>query len=115
MSADLNILENYKALPWGNYQCGVAYVLKEAGYNLIGCDLLYHGTVPYGAGLSSSASIEVATAIALAKLGGQEELDSKKIALLCQKAENEYVGMNCGIMDQFISALGKEECHTAGL
>jgi galactokinase len=109
VSADIHSLEEYKALPWGNYQCGVAYVLQNAGYRIAGCDLLYHGTVPYGAGLSSSASIEVATAVALAKLGGREDLDMKEIALLCQKAENEYVGMNCGIMDQFISALGRKD------
>jgi galactokinase len=72
--------------------------------------MLYHGTVPYGAGLSSSASIEVVTAIALASLGGRERLDMPEIAMLCQKAENEYIGMNCGIMDQFVSAMGKEGC-----
>jgi len=109
VSADINHLEDYKTLSWGNYQCGVAYVLQQAGYRIEGCDLYYHGTVPYGAGLSSSASIEVATAMALASLGGRERLDMKEIALLCQKAENEYVGMNCGIMDQFISALGKRD------
>lgn len=109
VSADINNLGSYKTLRWGNYQCGVAYVLKEAGYDIAGCDLYYHGTVPYGAGLSSSASIEVATAMALASLGGREDLDMQEIALLCQKAENEYVGMNCGIMDQFVSALGRKD------
>jgi galactokinase len=109
VSAEIRRLEDYKALRWGNYQCGVAYMLKQAGYEIPGCDLLYHGTVPYGAGLSSSASIEVATAITLAKLGGRDTLDMKEIVLLCQKAENEYVGMKCGIMDQFISALGKKD------
>jgi galactokinase len=108
VSADLGALENYKHLPWGSYQCGVAYVLQRAGYDIAGCDLLYHGTVPFGAGLSSSASIEVATAVALAKLGGREEPDMVQLALLCQKAENEYVGMNCGIMDQFASAMAKK-------
>ena len=66
--ADIHALENYKYLHWGSYQCGVAYILQQEGYPIIGCDLLYHGTVPYGAGLSSSASIEVATAVALATL-----------------------------------------------
>ncbi len=109
LSAELRNLDNYKNLQWGSYQVGVAYILQQAGYHVVGCDLLYHGTVPYGAGLSSSASIEVATGIALAKLGGREEPDMKEIAILCQKAENEYVGMNCGIMDQFISAHGKKD------
>lgn len=118
VSADIAKLADYKDLEWGNYQLGVAYVLKEVGYNIHGCDLLYHGTVPYGAGLSSSASIEVATAIALIKLDGEDSINPTDTALLCQKAENEYVGMNCGIMDQFISALGKKnhaiflDCNT---
>ena len=109
VAADINALENYKDLNWGSYQCGVAYMLKHAGYTIAGCDLLYNGTVPYGAGLSSSASIEVATAVALAKLGGRETLDMVEIALLAQKAENEYVGMKCGIMDQFVSAVAKKD------
>jgi len=109
VSANLDSLENYKDLKWGNYQCGVAYMLKQDGYPLIGCDLLYHGTVPFGAGLSSSASIEVATAVCLAKLGGTKQLVMEDIAVLCQRAENQYVGMNCGIMDQFISAVGKKD------
>jgi len=109
VAADIHALENYKDLNWGSYQCGVAHVLKQIEYNIVGCDLLYHGTVPYGAGLSSSASIEVATAIALAKLGGRVELNMAEIALLCQRAENEYVGMNCGIMDQFVSAIAKKD------
>ncbi|MEX1378008.1 MAG: galactokinase [Eubacteriales bacterium] len=109
VSADTEKLGEYKTIEWGNYQAGVAYMLQEAGYNIVGCDLLYHGTVPYGAGLSSSASIEVATAVCLAKLGGAEDVDMKEMAVLSQKAENEYVGMNCGIMDQFVSALGKKD------
>ena len=108
VSADIKNLDSYKDLEWGNYQIGVAYMLDKAGYDIVGCDILYHGTVPYGAGLSSSASIEVATAVCLAKLGGADRLDMKEMALLSQKAENEYVGMNCGIMDQFVSALGKK-------
>lgn len=108
VSAELDSLENYKGLKWGHYQCGVAYMLQQDGYPLVGCDLLYHGTVPFGAGLSSSASIEVATAICLAKLGGTKQLVMEDIAVLCQRAENRYVGMNCGIMDQFISAVAKK-------
>ena len=109
VSADIGNLAAYKQLKWGNYQLGVAYVLQQAGYPIVGCDLYYHGTVPYGAGLSSSASIEVATAIALLSLGGVQDYSLKDVALWSQKAENEYVGMNCGIMDQFISALAKED------
>jgi galactokinase len=116
VEADLTALEAYRQLRWGSYQCGVAHVLQQAGYRTVGCDLLYHGTVPFGAGLSSSASIEVATAVALAKLGGKTELDMVEIAVLCQKAENEYVGMNCGIMDQFRFGDGeKGACDLSGL
>ena len=109
VSADMDKLEQYKNLEWGNYQCGVAHTLQAEGYPLVGCDLLYHATLPYGSGLSSSASIEVATAVCLAKMGGEDQLVMEDIARLCQKAENEYVSMNCGIMDQFISAVGKKD------
>lgn len=108
VTADIAKLEEYKDLEWGSYQLGVAYVLQQAGYHITGCDLLYHGTVPYGAGLSSSASIEVATALTLLKLGNNDMPKKEDVAVMCQKAENEYVGMNCGIMDQFISAVGKQ-------
>lgn len=107
VTADIRTLADYKDLEWGNYQLGVAYMLQQAGYTIPGCDLLYHGNVPYGAGLSSSASIEVATALALLHLGGNELPGMEDVAVMCQKAENKYVGMNCGIMDQFIAAVGK--------
>jgi len=69
VEGSLDRLDEYKALKWGNYQYGVADELQKAGYRLIGCDLLYHDTVPLGAGLSSSAAIEVATAVTLVSLG----------------------------------------------
>lgn len=103
---DLNAIENYKTLKWGNYQAGVADELKKAGYRLVGCDILYDCTVPFGSGLSSSAAIEVATAYALAKLGGNK-IDKRELAVISQRAENNYCGVNCGIMDQFASANGK--------
>lgn len=105
---DLTKTEDYKDLPWGNYQAGVADELKKAGYNLVGCDILYNCTVPFGSGLSSSAAIEVATAYALAKLGGNK-IDKVELALIAQRAENNYCGVNCGIMDQFASANGKKD------
>lgn len=108
----LDELEKYKTIKWGNYQLGVADELQKAGYKLTGCDLLYYDTVPLGSGLSSSAAIEVATAVALVSLGDAEfgkskEIDMIEMAVLSQKAENRYVGVNCGIMDQFASAMGK--------
>ena len=112
VQGSLDRLEEYKSLKWGNYQLGVADELQKAGYKLTGCDLLYHDTVPLGAGLSSSAAIEVATAIMLVSLGNtfhgiEQPVDMIKMALISQKAENSYVGVNCGIMDQFASAMGK--------
>lgn len=104
---DVNKLDSYKGLKIGNYQAGVAYFLQKKGVNIVGCDLYYDCTVPFGSGLSSSAAIEVATAVAFSELAGVP-YDKVELALLCQKAENEYAGVNCGIMDQFASALGKK-------
>ena len=105
---DLNALENYRGLQIGNYQAGVALEIRKKGVKLVGCDLYYDCTVPFGSGLSSSAAIEVATAVALYEYAGAP-YDKVEIAKLCQKAENEYAGVNCGIMDQFASAMGKKD------
>ena len=114
VEADLDNLSRFKHLKWGNYQLGVADELQKAGYRLVGCDLMYDDRVPLGSGLSSSAAIEVATAITLASLGdsrfGGDKADEKiKLALISQKAEHNYVGVKCGIMDQFASAMGKKD------
>src|SRR5271166_6264869 len=93
---------------WLDYIVGVAQSLQEHGVALRGADLLIHGEVPLGAGLSSSASLEVAVALALSTLAGGPPLDKITLAKLCQRAENEYVGMRCGIMDQFASVFGRE-------
>ena len=111
--ADISNPEKYKDLFWGNYQVGVAVELEKAGYEIVGCDMLYDDTLPHGGGLSSSAAIEVATALALATLsnekkGIKEPVDMIEMAKIGQKAENNYCGVNCGIMDQFASAMGKE-------
>ncbi len=108
----LNNLEAGKAHSFGNYQIGVADACKKRGYALFGCDLLYHSTMPIGgSGLSSSAAYEVATALALITFSnestGSDKIDLTEIALISQQAENEFVGMNCGIMDQFASAHGE--------
>ena len=108
VTAEVGKLNDYRDLPWGNYQLGVMYMMQQAGFTVSGCDLLYDATLPFGAGLSSSASIEVATAITVAGLSG-EKLDMVQAALIGQRAENEYCGMNCGIMDQFASAMGKKD------
>lgn len=105
---DTRRLNDYRHLTIGNYQAGVAYFLQRQGVEIVGCDLYYDCTVPFGSGLSSSASIEVATAVTLCELVGAT-YDKVELAKLSQKAENEYVGVNCGIMDQFASAMGKKD------
>ncbi len=90
---------------WSDYVFGVAVMLEQAGHKLCGADLLIYGNVPLGAGLSSSASIEVATGLALLN-NSNLQVDPVALAKLCQRAENEFVGMRCGIMDQFISCCG---------
>src|SRR5579872_770425 len=84
---------------WSDYSVGVAAQLEKGGFKLSGMNLLIHGEVPIGAGLSSSASIEVATALALTQESGLS-IGRTQLAGICQQAENEFVGMRCGIMDQ---------------
>ena len=105
---EIDKLDSYRNLKLGNYQAGVAYYLQEEGTPIVGCDLYYDCTVPFGSGLSSSAAIEVATAVTLSEYAGVE-YDKVKLALISQKAENKYAGVNCGIMDQFASAMGKKD------
>ncbi len=93
---------------WSNYPKGVARFLQEAGYNLSGLEIVFTGNVPRGAGLSSSAALEVAMAMTFEKVSGLE-IDPAEMALICQKAENQFVGVNCGIMDQFISRMGQKD------
>ena len=94
---------------WIKYPKGVIWEMIEEGYNIdTGFDIVYFGTIPNGAGLSSSASIEVLTGVVLKDLFNLD-IDMVKLALIGQKAENEYVGVNCGIMDQFIIANGKKD------
>jgi galactokinase len=92
---------------WSNYQRGVTLELLKLGIELPGIDAVFTSDVPVGAGLSSSAALEVSMAVTWQTLVGYE-LARPELALLCQRAENTFVGVNCGIMDQFISALGQE-------
>ena len=100
-------LSRDEAAPWSNYVRGMAWGLMQRGYQLRGANLVIAGNVPRGAGLSSSASLEVATGATLAHLADLN-LDGPTLALTGQQAENDFVGMKCGIMDQFISALGQQ-------
>ena len=91
---------------WWDYVAGVVTMLRQVGVAVPPCDLAVWSDVPAGAGLSSSAALEVATAVALTRLVGAE-MALDQLALLAQRAEVEYVGVNSGIMDQFASALGR--------
>lgn len=108
VEGNLDTIDNYKDLSWGNYQFGVFDELRKAGYNICGADMLYHDTTPHGGGLSSSAAIEISAAIAMAALGGATDIDNIEMAKISQLAEHNYIGVNCGIMDQFASAMGKK-------
>jgi galactokinase len=92
---------------WAAYVAGTAWALEQDGVDLPGADLLVDGEMPRGAGLSSSAALECATAGALLDLAGAER-PSPTVALLAQRAENDFVGMPCGVMDQFASTQARE-------
>ena len=91
---------------WSDFIRGVAAVLQATGHTLSGANLVTYGQVPLGAGLSSSASLEVSTALALMSVSNFE-LPPLDLVRICQRAEHEYVGTRCGIMDQFIAAFGR--------
>jgi galactokinase len=91
---------------WSDYVLGIAVMLREIGHPAAGASLLVRGEVPIGAGLSSSAAIEVASALALMSLNGTR-LSLPEVAKLCQRAENVFIGARVGIMDQFVSCLGR--------
>jgi galactokinase len=106
IEAALDSLSPLAQKHWANYALGVAWALRKAGKPLTGANIYIAGEVPLGAGLSSSAAIEVAVAFAL--LGESKNgVDRSELARLCQKAENEFVGARVGIMDQFVSCYGR--------
>ncbi|WP_458402091.1 galactokinase [Candidatus Avelusimicrobium sp.] len=118
VQANLHHIAYDKQQNWANYPLGVLWVLLKREYPIAnGFDILFCGDVPRGAGLSSSASIELATAVALNALFDLR-IPHFELSKIGQEAENKFVGMNCGIMDQFASAMGKEnhaillDCNT---
>jgi galactokinase len=92
---------------WDRYISGVSKILRAEGVQPKGVDAVVYGTVPLGGGLSSSASLEVAVALMLQQAGGFP-LEPRQTALVCQKAENQCVGVMCGILDQYSSVFGKQ-------
>ena len=108
IEASLDNLKYDKALDWTNYPLGVVWAFIEKGYPVdCGFDMLLFGNIPNGSGLSSSASVEVVTGVALRDLFGYDDISMIDIALFGQYSENNFNGVNCGIMDQFAIAMGK--------
>jgi galactokinase len=93
--------------PWARYVGGVAHALSDENVELVGTDMVVHTTLPVGGGLSSSAALEVSAGLALTSAAGAE-IDRGALARLCQRAENESVGMRCGIMDQYVALFAKQ-------
>ncbi len=114
VEANLETPDEYKDLFWGNYQVGVAVELMKDGIEVSGFDMLYDDNLPHGGGLSSSAAIEVSTALVFTTYyneakGINTPVDMVYMAKIGQRAERNYCGVNCGIMDQFASAMGKKD------
>ncbi len=107
-SFSLDDIDAARELSWGNYQAGVLKEMVAKGLQAEGVDMYFHGTVPYGSGLSSSAAIELSTAKALNDVFGGN-FTNIELALMSQAAEHNFCGVNCGIMDQFASAMGKKD------
>ena len=109
IESSLNDLVFRKEAGWTNYPKGIVWAFSEKGMLLpSGFDIVYYGNIPNGSGLSSSASIEVLTGFALRELYGFD-VSNTELALIGQFSENKFNGMNCGIMDQFASAMGKKD------
>lgn len=110
VETSLDDLTNKDCYDWANYPLGVVWTFSEKGYKLdTGFDMVIWGNIPNGAGLSSSASLEVLTGIMLRDTFGFD-ISMVDLALIGQYSENNFNGMNCGIMDQFASAMGKKDC-----
>lgn len=111
LSAEIDVdnLCYEEAHDWMNYPKAMAYHLNQHGFSIGGYDILFNGLIPNGSGLSSSASIEVVTGYGLLSMEGHSDIDTVKLALIAQEAENKFVGVNCGIMDQFAVANGKKD------
>lgn len=99
-------LEYDEAKGWGNYPLGVIDILQQQGVPLSGCEMLFHSNLPVGAGLSSSAAVEVLTGYALTEMAGHS-MSRQELAIIGKQAENEFIGVQCGIMDQFAVVMGK--------
>jgi len=109
-TAELHLQTSYtrSGAEWFNYPLGIINHFAESDMPVSGMDMLFYGNLPIGAGLSSSASIEVLTAFGISEMFGLN-VSKTDIALLAKNVENEFIGVNCGIMDQFAVAMGKKD------
>jgi galactokinase len=118
VSLDLENVSYKKEDDWANYPKGVIKVMQKHGYNIEGMDVIVSGNIPNGSGLSSSASLEVLIAVIINNLFNEGKIDRIELVKMCQEAENTFVGVNCGIMDQFAVGMGKKnkaillDCNT---
>lgn len=111
IASSLDDLVPDKKASWTNYPKGVMWAFEKRGLKLThGLDIALYGDIPNGSGLSSSASLEVLTGLIIKDTFGFEDVTMQDLALIGQYSENNFNGMNCGIMDQFASAMGKEGC-----
>lgn len=108
VSLPLDDLEPGRGPSWADYVAGVAAVFEDEGHRLPGADVVIDGDVPIGAGLASSASLEVAVGAFFREVAGAD-VPGPRLAALCRRAENEFVGVNCGIMDQFAVTLARRD------
>ena len=118
ISFNIDNLKNEAEHDWANYPKGVIYILREQGYEITqGFDMFVFGNIPNGAGLSSSASLELLMAVMMNEIH-KLNIDRIELVKYCQDAENKFIGVNCGIMDQFAIGMGKEnhaillDCNT---
>lgn len=108
VEVDIDDLKYNRKHGWANYPKGVIYFMEENGYRISGMDILFWGNIPNGAGLSSSASLELLTAEIVNNLFNNSSIDKMDLIKISQKAENDFIGVKCGIMDQFAVAMGRE-------
>jgi galactokinase len=108
VSVDIDNIVYKNEDDWANYPKGVMKVMLDRGFKLGGMDILISGNIPNGAGLSSSASLEVLTAVIVDTLFNGSTADRVELVKISQKAENSFVGVNCGIMDQFAVGMGRK-------
>nr|WP_196771758.1 galactokinase [Clostridium pasteurianum] len=109
VSCDLDNLVYKEEDDWANYPKGVIKIMLDKNYKAKGMDILISGNIPNGAGLSSSASLEVLIGVIVNNLFNEGKIDRVELVKIAQQAENEFVGVNCGVMDQFAVGMGKKD------